>query len=214
MSYYVPIMLDVEDLPVLVLGGGNVAARKVKPLIEGRAAITVISPELCIELIRMHAVGSIRWISRSYEAGDIAACKPSLVFVCTGDQEINAAAGLEANRLNVAVNVTSAAEQGNFITPSVVRRGGLILSVSASGGGPAVSRNIARDLENRYGSEYELYTAAAAAVRQRVKASVPDPDRRSILLRRFAELDLLEQIRSGQYIPWTEEQIDEWIVKG
>lgn len=214
MAYYIPIMLDCEGLPVLVIGGGEIAARKCAPLVGAGASVTVLSPELCAELAEFETAGRISWLKREYAEGDVAGLQAGLVYACTNDKDVNAAAGAEAKRLHIPVNVVSAAKQGSFITPNIIRRGGLVISVSASGAGPLISRNMTRELEQRCGEEYELYTALAAAVRDRVKRSVDDAEKRRKLLRSFAKLNLLEQIRSGTFRPWTDEQIDEWIVKG
>ncbi|WP_223068246.1 precorrin-2 dehydrogenase/sirohydrochlorin ferrochelatase family protein [Paenibacillus caui] len=214
MPRYVPIMVDCEGLPIVVIGGGRIAARKSKPLIEAGAVLTIISPKLCEELEQRHASGAFRWVKRPYRIGDIAEAGAGLVYACTNEKTANLEAAAEAKSLNIPVNVATSAEQGSFISPNVIRRGDLVISVSASGAGPAASRRIAEDLESVFGPEYERYVSFLRTVRERVKAAVEDADKRRLLLGKLAELDILEQIRAGRFSPWTEEQIDEWIVKG
>ncbi|WP_138496252.1 precorrin-2 dehydrogenase/sirohydrochlorin ferrochelatase family protein [Paenibacillus pinistramenti] len=214
MAYYIPIMLDCEGLKAVIVGGGRIAARKAAPLLEGGAALMVISPELGSELEREHEAGRITWIGKNYAAGDLISAQPGLVFACTPDEAVNRLIAEEAGHLHIPVNVAARSADGNFITPAVVRRGDLIFSVSASGASPALSRNIAKELASHYGEEFEIYLSLCRRVRQRIKQVVQEPARRAELLNKLTELDILEQIRSGQFQDWPEEQIDEWIVKG
>ncbi|GGA36450.1 precorrin-2 dehydrogenase/sirohydrochlorin ferrochelatase family protein [Paenibacillus physcomitrellae] len=216
MAHYIPIMLDCEGLKGVIIGGGRIAARKAAPLLEGGAELTVISPALGSELEqkRQAGPGQITWINRLYEAGDLKGSGAAIVYACTPDPIVNRNVAEEARELHIPVNVATRSSDGSFITPTVIRRGDLVLSVSASGASPVLVRSITNELNERFGEEYALYLEFWRTVRERVKRQVADPARRVYLLNKLGELDIWEQIRAGEFRVWSEGQIDEWIVKG
>ncbi|ANS75515.1 hypothetical protein AWM70_13665 [Paenibacillus yonginensis] len=214
MAHYIPIMLDCEGLKAVIVGGGRIAARKAAPLLEGGAELTVISPQLGPSLEQKWQLGEIIWMNRPYQAGDLKALKAALVYACTPDPMVNRNLAQEARELNIPVNVATRSSEGNFITPTVIRRGDLVISVSASGASPVLVRGITDELNARFGDEYALYLEFCRKVRERVKRQVDDPAKRLYLMNKLGELDIWEQIRAGEFQIWSEGQIDEWIVKG
>ncbi|MNR39054.1 Precorrin-2 dehydrogenase [compost metagenome] len=117
----------------------------------------------------------------------------------------------EAARLGIPVNISGPGLGGTFISPSVVRRGDLIIAVSTSGAGPAASVRISQEIDDCYGDEYEAYIDFLSTVRQVVKSAVTDGARRRELLKAAAEMDILRDIRRGEFKPWTEQEIEAWI---
>src|SRR2546425_6261784 len=101
MGYY-PIFIEMRDRPVLVVGGGDVAERKVEGLLAAGAAVTVVSPSLTPRLATLAASGRIRHEARPYQTGDLACF--ALGFVATGDERVNAAVAREGRRRGMWVN--------------------------------------------------------------------------------------------------------------
>jgi precorrin-2 dehydrogenase len=141
-----PLFLNLTNQPVVVVGGGTVARRKIRSLIAAGALVTVISP---------NAVGlpkTVRWLRRRYRNGDLRGAR--LVISATDDQAVNAQVCAEAKRRKLLVNCVAPPSAGNFIVPAVARRGGLTIAVSTGGVSPALAKRLRRDLERLLRKDY------------------------------------------------------------
>ncbi|GIO43581.1 precorrin-2 dehydrogenase/sirohydrochlorin ferrochelatase family protein [Paenibacillus apis] len=209
MQTYVPLMMKVSGRSCIIIGGGLVAERKALSLLDADAKVRIVSPATSERLHRLFLEGALEWIQRGYREGDLEGA--FLAYAATDTPEINDAVVEEANRLGIPVNHAGDGGRGSFITPSVLRRGKLVLSVSASGSGPAAASRLCREIDEVYGDDYELYLDAMAMARTLVKAQVRDPHRRSVLLGVVRDMDMLAQIRQGTFTPWSEEEWMNWI---
>ncbi|WP_263882138.1 bifunctional precorrin-2 dehydrogenase/sirohydrochlorin ferrochelatase [Paenibacillus sp. PSB04] len=209
MSVYLPVMLDCKGRCCAVVGGGAVAERKVNSLLAASADVTVISPEVTQGLRQLVMEGRIRWISREYAAGDLAGA--FLVYAATSSPAVNGAVIDEAERMGALANAAGGSRTGSFISPSVLRRGRLVIAVSTSGAGPALAAEICDRLEEEYGPEYEEYLEWMYRMRSSIKRQVTRPETRQRLLMKAAELEVLDEIRKGTFEPWDTEQIKQWI---
>ena len=191
---YFPMMLDLTGKKVVVVGGGEVAERKVERLLGCGAAVTVIAPRSTPGLEELAADGRIAHEAREYRRGDIAGA--AVAFVAVDDPDVSAAAAEEARELGVPVNVVDRPELCDFIVPSVLRRGRLTIAVSTGGASPAWARKIRKRLEDEFGEEYAVLFDAAASARRRCIENIPDPQRRREALLRLADESLLELART------------------
>ncbi len=166
MRYY-PAFLDIAGKPVVVVGGGEVAARKVAILLDCGAGVTVISPELHPALRSLADAGRIHHLPRQYRQGDLEGFK--LAIVGTDDRSANDAAASEARRLGVWVNAVDDPPNCDFIMPGIVRRGDLIVAVSTSGGSPAMARKMREELEAFLSDDYAMLLELAAEVRAELR---------------------------------------------
>jgi precorrin-2 dehydrogenase/sirohydrochlorin ferrochelatase len=160
-----PIFLDLSGRRCVVVGGGEVADRKARKLLQARAEVVVISPEVRPELESVAAEVH----RRPYEEGDLEGAY--LAFAATDSREVNAAVAREANERGVPVNVADRPSEGDFAVPSLVRRGRLQIAVSTGGASPTLARGIKGELEGLFGPEWagiveELHAA-------RLKGSTP-----------------------------------------
>jgi precorrin-2 dehydrogenase/sirohydrochlorin ferrochelatase len=143
-----PIFLDLSGRRCVVVGGGEVANRKARKLLQARAEVVVISPELRPELESV----ATEIHRRPYEAGDLeGAC---LAFAATDAREVNAAVADEAEERGIPVNVADRPSEGDFALPSVLRRGRLQVAVSTGGASPTLARRIRGELEETFGPEW------------------------------------------------------------
>ncbi len=163
MRYY-PVFLDIAGKPAVVIGGGQVALRKVEGLLDAGAQVIVISPALHPDLEALVAAGRVRHIAREYSPGDLDGCL--LAFVGTDDRSVNAAVAREGKQRGVWVNAVDDPANCDFIMPGIVRRGDIILAVSTSGGSPAMARKLREDLEQFLTPEYALMLDLVAQVRR------------------------------------------------
>jgi precorrin-2 dehydrogenase / sirohydrochlorin ferrochelatase len=143
-----PIFLDLSMRRCVVVGGGEVANRKARKLLQARAEVVVISPEVRPELRRVAAEVH----RRPYKAGDLEGAY--LAFAATDARDVNAAVAEEAKRRCIPVNVADRPSEGNFALPSVLRRGGLQVAVSTGGASPTLARRIKGELEEVFGPEW------------------------------------------------------------
>lgn len=149
---YYPVSLDLRSKKCVVVGGGQVALRKVKALAECKANVTVISPDLCAELVQMAERKEIKVLSRAYRAGDLSGAV--IAVAATDDNETNRQIVTEARQERVPVNVVDDPEASDFIVPSYLRRGDVTIAVSTGGRSPALARKIRTRLEKDFGDEY------------------------------------------------------------
>ncbi len=184
MAYF-PFFVELKGIPVLVIGGGEVAGAKAKSLCSCGAKVSVVSPRLCDRLKRMAQRGQVRWLKRRFRASDLNGLK--LVVAATDDQPVNELASRLARRRGIWINVVDQPRICSFIFPSVVRRGRLVLAISTGGISPALSKWIRKDLENRYGPEFERLLEGMRKVRGQVIRRVSGVARRKRLFEKALE---------------------------
>jgi len=209
MPGYYPLMLDLSGKLCVVVGGGLVAERKIRNLLDSDAGqIRVISPIVTEGIAGLAHNGSIDLERREYLEQDLnGAC---LVFAATEDQALNRALAAAAAARGALANVADDSSYGDFVTPSVVRRGALVMAVTTGGASPALSSRIGRDLEIRYGPEYAGKVERLRELRERVLKRLTSPEERRAVLRLAAEeISIASSERpTGE---GDEEQMEEWI---
>ncbi|MFS0727348.1 bifunctional precorrin-2 dehydrogenase/sirohydrochlorin ferrochelatase [Paenibacillus sp. 1P07SE] len=187
MSRYYPLMVQLEGRLCVVVGGGTVAERKVEGLLAAGASVTVISPAFTDGLTRLAEGGEIIVRKRLYCTGDLrGAC---LVYAATDNPSVNRLVLGDAEQLGIWVNAADAPEAGSFVTPASVRRGDLLLSVTASGASPLLASRIREELAQRYGPEYEHLTAWLGELRRRVHQLDEPASIRRAMLQRALDMD-------------------------
>ena len=165
---YYPIFLNLEGKKCVVVGGGEVALRKVRTLLNCGAKVVVVSPALNSDLAQLAEAGTISVISREYEPKDLT--DAVIVVAATDIAEVNQNIAKKARKHGILVNVVDRPEESDFIMPSLVRRGDLILAVSTSGASPALAKKIRMRLEQTFGEEYSPLLSLIKEVRQELKA--------------------------------------------
>ncbi|MCL6472784.1 MAG: bifunctional precorrin-2 dehydrogenase/sirohydrochlorin ferrochelatase [Firmicutes bacterium] len=195
MAFY-PLYVDIEGKKCVVIGGGDVAERKVASLVECGADVEVVSPKFTPELERLAKEGRIKAKRRGYQPGDLAGA--TLAIVATNDGELNKLVHREASENNIPVNVVDTPELCSFIVPSTVRRGDLVISISTSGSCPALAKNIRKQLQQLFGEEYGRYCEILRNFRARVADKYDDPGERKQALNRLIDSDIVELIREGK----------------
>ena len=164
---YFPVFLDVRRKKCVVIGGGQVAFRKIRTLLDCGASVTVISPVLHPDLSELANKKSIQVIRRSYKSRDLKGA--FIVIAATGTKETNRKVAKEAGRVGALVNVVDDPEPSDFIVPSVVRRGDLAIAISTGGMSPALARKIRTRLEDSFGEEYALLVSLVEEVRSTLR---------------------------------------------
>ena len=164
---YYPVFLNATGKKCVVVGGGQIALRKVRMLLEYGASVDVVSPELCSELIELAGSRRIRAINREYRTGDLK--DAFIAIAATDNSDINLQVVNEARTKAVLVNAVDDAENSDFIVPSYVRRGDVTIAISTAGRSPALARKIRTRLEKDFGDEYASLALLIDEVRAEAK---------------------------------------------
>ena len=176
-SAYFPITLRLAGSRVLVVGGGEVAARKVRLLLRARPAISVVARELNDELAGLLAKGEIAHPASEFAAEQIIGCR--LVIAATDDRTLNRAVAAAADAANVPVNVVDDPEPSSFITPSIVQRDPILVAISTGGAAPVLARRLRERIEALLPTAYGRLAQFMDRNRPRVK-SLPVEARRAL----------------------------------
>ena len=196
MRYY-PIFLKVENQPCLVVGGGEVGARKVETLLRCRASVGVVSPEVVPWLEEKIQEELVQMVGTHYEEHQLQG--RFLVIAATDDVELNCRIARDAEKRGILCNVVDYPREGNFILPALVERGALTLAISTSGQSPAMARQLRQDLEKRFGMEYADFLELMGAVRGRLLAESQDSSANKEKFDQLVQSPLLEMVRKRDY---------------
>lgn len=195
MSYY-PVNLDIENRRCLVVGGGAVASRKAKTLAECGAVVTVVSPEFTEALLSLEKAGTVTLVRRPYETSDLDG--RFLVIGATNNEALNRRVHADAEARQMLCNIADVPDICNFILPSIIRRGDLVIAVSTSGKSPAFAKKLRKDLEKNFGDEYARFLALMGAVRNRLLQTAHAPEAHKPLFERLIQGNLLELIKDNR----------------
>ncbi len=196
MKYY-PAFLRIAAQRCLVIGGGRVAEQKVASLLNAGGRVTVISPQLTAGLDGLAADGRIEHVARAYRPGDIHGY--FIVIAATTDAAVQRQVAAEAAAATgVLLNVVDRPELCDFIVPSIMERGDLMIATSTSGKSPALARRIRQDLEARFGPEYAQALVLLGRLRDYLAHSSLSVSERKRILTSLVESPLLDHLQHGE----------------
>jgi precorrin-2 dehydrogenase/sirohydrochlorin ferrochelatase len=163
---HLPLNIDVRGMAALVVGGGDVAERKVISLLDAGAQVRIVAPQLTPELTRLAVSGAVSLKSGCYEPCDLH--DAFLVVAATNDPVTNRMIAADARRRGVLVAVTDAPESGNCTFPALLRRGNLEVSVSTNGSCPGFAAVVRDLIATVIGEEYGSILATLALEREKL----------------------------------------------
>ena len=191
---FFPIFLRVAGRRVLVVGGGDVAARKIRLLARSQAHIDVVARELNEALQALVAAGELTHCGTEFEAAWLDGC--ALAIAATDDAQLNRRVAAEADARGVPVNVVDDPQPSSFITPSIVDRSPLVVAIGTAGQAPVLARRLRERIETLLPAAYGRLADFMGAARERVQQSLPAPQRRG-LWERFLDSPGAEAVLSG-----------------
>lgn len=206
------LMLDLSGKHVVIVGAGPVAEWKLTQLLETGAILTVVSPEATAAIQAWSDSGVVQWKQRTFEDGDIEGA--SLIFTATNVSPVNEHVCALARARGIWVNNVDDAELGDVIIPAQFRRGTLHLAVTTGGASPVLASEISRDLQQKYGPEYDAYTAFLYKCRMWLNRHFADLNERRIRTNIILSSDLLETIRQGGDFETLQAELWERITRG
>lgn len=192
-----PAMLCLEGKSAVVVGGGKVAERKIRTLLEAGALVTVISPEVTMQIAAWADSGVITWVERKFcEKTDVQ--EAFLIIAASNDQKVNKQVFYAANPQQL-INVADCPEESNFIVPASFKQGRLIISVSTSGASPGLAAKIKNDLAKQYDETFANYADFLADCRQIVKEQISKQERRNEIFQKLLDEKFLRLTGSGDF---------------
>ncbi|MDP2153482.1 MAG: siroheme synthase CysG [Methylotenera sp.] len=191
-----PIFINITNRLCVVIGGGDVATRKVSMLLKANAAITLVSPEICHELQTLVDDGKIKCTLSNYHKQQLeGAC---LVVAATDDMSVNEAVSIDAKALGIPVNVVDSPDLCTFTMGSIIERSPVVIAVSSEGNAPVLARYIRTKIETMLPAGYGRIAGIAGEFRDKVKAKFTTTQARRRFWEDVLQGPLVERVLSGQ----------------
>ena len=191
-----PVFLSLTNKPCSVVGGGDVAERKVTSLLNAGADVTVIAPELTAQLAYLAKEGEIKHIARGYQEGDID--QAFLVVAATDNSEVNQAVAENAHQQHILINVVDNTDLCNYIVPSVLDRSPVTVAVSTGGASPVLARQLRTKLESMIPSSCGELASITEEYREKVKQKFASSAERKAFWENALKSTFAELVYAGQ----------------
>jgi precorrin-2 dehydrogenase / sirohydrochlorin ferrochelatase len=190
-----PAILLLDGRLAVVIGGGQIAERKVRTLRDAGAKVRLVADTITTVLRDLAESGELELVERRYAPGDLAGAV--VAVAATDDEEVNRSVYADATEAGIPVNVVDNTALCTFIAPSIIRRGDLVVAISTGGAAPALAVRIRERLEQEFGDEYARFLELTAELREQVK--VPgDQDERAKAWYRVIDSDVMDLVRAGE----------------
>ncbi|MDZ7656581.1 MAG: siroheme synthase CysG [Sulfurimicrobium sp.] len=193
---FLPVFFDIKGKPCAVIGGGDVAARKVAMLLNSGGKVTVVAPELCSTLKRLAESGEIRHVQSRFDPVHLH--EAIIVIAATDDREVNKQVSDVANTYRLPVNVVDDPDYCSFIMPSVVDRSPVIVAVSTGGSSPVLARLLRARLETLIPGAYGRLATLAERFRGQVKQHFTESSQRRIFWENVFQGPIAEMVFAGR----------------
>lgn len=191
-----PIFFNITDRLCVVIGGGDVATRKVSMLLKANAAVKLISPEICSELKALADTNKIQFVQADYHSDVLdGAC---MVIAATDDEAVNEQVSLDAKARNIPVNVVDAPALCTFTMGSIIDRSPVVIAISSEGNAPVLARYIRSKIETMLPAAYGRIADIAGEFRDKVKAKFATTQLRRRFWENVLQGPLVERVLSGQ----------------
>ena len=190
---YYPVYLNLKSKRIVVIGGGEVAERKVESLMGTGAAVVVISPEVTERLDLLARENRITLHRRGYTSGDCAGA--ALVLSATDDPELSRTVFEDASAARALVNTADQPALCDFIMPAVVRRGEIAIAISTGGASPGLAARIRLKISEAIGPEYALLAGLLSEARPEIRRRVPTEEARKALHYKILDSDIMDRLK-------------------
>ncbi len=193
---YLPIFIDITQRECLVIGGGDIALRKVKLLLKANAKVVCVAKTYCQGIEQLQQQGKVDLQKRAFEVGDIS--NQVLVISATDDPNVNKQVSELSQSANIPVNVVDSPELCTFVMPSIVDRSPIVIAISSAGKAPVLARIIRAKLESTIPHAYGKLAKLAGEFRDQVKKKFKNiEDRRYFWERAFSGV-VAEKVFAGK----------------
>lgn len=193
---YYPIYLDIEERAVLIIGGGEVCARKAETMLKYGGRVTIVSPEFTDEIERWAADGKMTLRRKLYDESDLDGA--AIVIASTNDRCVNGRIARDCRRRKIPVNVVDVTHLCEFIVPAIIETGSIQIAISTGGKSPALARTLKEDLKRAIGEEYAEVNDVLGTLRAGAKKTLPTDVDRKRFFDGILAAGILEMLRSGR----------------
>jgi len=193
---YFPVFLKLKDQPCLVVGAGEIAARKIELLARAGAKITVISTDISPTVLGLQTAHNLTLLRQSFSAADLSGFR--LVVSATNNMEVNRLVAKTATEQNIPVNVVDSPELCSFIFPAIIDRSPVIAAVSSGGAAPVLARLLRAKIESVIPPAYGRLASLADKFRDKVKQHINNPAQRRIFWENILQGSVAELMFSGK----------------
>jgi siroheme synthase, N-terminal domain len=145
MLNYFPVFMDLSSKEVLIVGGGNIALRRVRTLLQFNCNISIITPKISKELLDIVNENAVKLIKRRYLSDDVVG--KTLVIAATSDRNVNKQIGIDAGALGILVSVADARKECSFIFPGIIIDEPIVIGVTASGENHKLAKEVTADIK-------------------------------------------------------------------
>ena len=197
MSRFYPILVDLQGKKALVVGGGKVAQRKIESLLEYGGSVHVIARELTAELEQLRSRKRIELLGGEFSEAHLEGA--FLVIAATDNALLNRRVSQEAQKRGLLVNAVDQPADCNFIVPSVLSRGDLLIAVSTSGKSPAFARKVRLELDQHFGEEYGFFLNLMGNLRKEILRLGLSQEENKKAFEELVYSDLLQAIRQKKW---------------
>ena len=195
---YLPIHVDTDGAEILIIGGGEAAEAKLRTLLKTEAVLKLVSQDVSPEILRWIEQGKIGWAQRDVIESDFETAR--LVYVATEDDTKNASMAEWASSLGLLVNAADQKDACSFITPALVDRSPVTISIGTEGASPSLARAIKGEFESLLPSTLGRLAIKINSLRAQVKSVMPDlAERQTFWAKIFDGRDLRSQLRVSEY---------------
>ncbi len=192
---HLPIYMTLQDRPVLLVGGGELAVRKLRLIRKSGAAVTVVAPRVSGELEDLAGHGAVLLKRRAFTPGDVEG--HSIVFAATGIAAVDSAVSHASRSRSIPVNAVDRPALSDFIMPAIVDRAPIMVAISSGGSAPVLARMIRARIESQLPPALGKLAAFADRFRGAVKAMVDDGDARRRFWERFFDGPVAKLVLKG-----------------
>lgn len=193
---YLPAFLKLKNQPCLVVGGGQIAARKASLLCKAGARVTVVASEIRVPIRELARTFKLEIVKKNFEDNDLDGF--ILVISATGDPAVNMQVANAAKRFNIPVNVVDQPGLCSFIFPAIVDRSPIVAAVSSGGASPVLARLLRARLESLIPAAFGKLARLAETYRSQVKAKITDTTRRRKFWETVLQGPIAEQVFAGR----------------
>ncbi|MED5509990.1 MAG: siroheme synthase CysG [Pseudomonadota bacterium] len=193
---FLPIFLDLKQQPCLVVGGGEIAARKAGLLVEAQATVTIVAPALSASTQKLVDNQQVHWLEARFDASQLS--QERLVIAATDDASVNEAVYEAAKARNILVNVADSPDHCDFILASILDRSPIVVAVSSGGDSPVLARNLRARLETLIPPSYSKLGDLVGRYRDKVKQKFENVSQRRRFWESVLEGPVADHIMAGR----------------
>ncbi|MHB7920046.1 NAD(P)-binding protein [Staphylococcus hominis] len=199
-----PLMIDLSQKSIVIVGGGKVATKRASTLIEYCDDVHIVSPIISPTLKELLDNEMITWSQKEFEPQDVE--HADFVVIATNNNDVNIKV-LESVPHYALCNHASKAQVGNVTIPSILKRGKLSISVSTNGASPKLNKKIVSRISDMYDESYEMYIDFLYESRQLIKRLSIEPSRKQDLLQHILSDEYLDEVKQREFTRWLHLQV-------